>query len=82
MAHCPVIKECTFLTDETFLQMHGLIQRFQQSYCRENFAGCARYIVASTLSESAVPPMMIPTQIEWARQIINEAANSRSVKKT
>ena len=76
MARCQFADSCAFLQDDVFRQMRGLIQRFQHSYCHDNFSGCARYKIASTLGESYVPSPMIPSQLEWAEQILKEHKDS------
>lgn len=72
MAHCPFVERCAFLKDEVFGQMRGLIGRFQQTYCHDNFSGCARYKIASVLGELLVPKPMMPTQIDWAEQVLRD----------
>lgn len=73
MAQCPFLENCAFMHDETFRQMHGLIQRFQQAYCQDDYSSCARHQIASVLGESFVPSPMIPTQVDWAQQIIRDS---------
>ncbi len=72
MAQCPYRESCAFMRDEMFCKMRGLIQRFQQTYCQDNFSACARYKVASVLGEAYVPQPMIPSQGDWAAQIIED----------
>jgi hypothetical protein len=33
---------------------------------------CARYQIASTLGDPFVPSLMLPSQIEWAQQILKD----------
>ncbi len=81
MAHCPFFERCAFLKDETFKKMQGLIHRFQQTYCQDNFSGCARYKIASVLGESFVPAPMMPTQIEWAQQVLADQTSASQTPK-
>lgn len=81
MARCPFLETCAFLKDEMFGKMHGLIRRFQDTYCHDNFSGCARYKIASVLGEPAVPAPMMPTQIEWAQQVLDDQESSSPVNK-
>lgn len=72
MAHCPRIDNCAFLKDEMYQQMTRLLERFQELYCQDQFTSCACYKIASALDESFIPPVMLPSQVEWADQIIRE----------
>jgi hypothetical protein len=81
MAHCPLFERCAFLKDDTFRKMQGLIHRFQETYCHDNFSGCARYKIASVLGESFVPAPMMPTQIDWARQVLSDQVPSSPADK-
>jgi hypothetical protein len=79
MAGCPKKEVCTLLTDKSFQKMPGLLQRFRQNYCDDEFSLCARYKVAAACGDHLVPETMLPTQIDWAMQIIQEespASNS------
>ena len=42
----------------------------RKKYCRGDFANCARYIVCMALGREHVPPTLVPSQIERARDII------------
>lgn len=73
MADCPKKDVCTLLTDKTFQKMPGLLQRFRQNFCDSEFALCARYQVAAECGDAVIPEPMLPTQIDWARQLILES---------
>lgn len=82
MAGCPKKDVCTLLTDKTFQKMPGLLQRFRQNFCDSDFALCARYQVAKECGDAFVPDPMLPTQIDWARQIIQEEKAAHSPPKS
>ncbi len=72
MAGCPKKDACSLLTDKTFQKMPGLLQRFRKNFCEGDFTLCARYKVAAACADDVVPESMLPTQIDWALQIIQE----------
>lgn len=72
MAGCPKKDVCFLLTDKTFQKMPALLQRFRKNFCEGDFSLCARYKVAAACADAAVPASMLPTQIDWALQIIQE----------
>ena len=72
MAQCPLTEKCGFLNDDLFLGMPGLVRRFQQIYCQNKFDECARHRVNAALGEDSVPSLMMPSQNEWADQILAE----------
>ncbi|MBN1123737.1 MAG: hypothetical protein JXA82_01930 [Sedimentisphaerales bacterium] len=72
MGHCPRIADCAFLKEEIYRNMPRLLQRFQNTYCQNRFTDCACYKIASVLGDQFVPSLMLPSQIEWAQQILKD----------
>lgn len=72
MTHCPRIENCTFFQEELYQKATHLIQSFRDHYCQGRFTDCACYQIASTLGDQYVPSLMLPTQIEWAQEILKE----------
>lgn len=74
MAYCPRIEKCAFLKEEIYQNMKRLLQQYQNTYCQDRFTDCACYKIATTLGDQFVPSLMMPSQIEWAEQILKENA--------
>ena len=54
--------------------MPELIERIQDTYCTKPARSeCARFKIAQSVGLEKVPPLMLPEQVEWARQIIAES---------
>ena len=52
--------------------MPNLIRRIHDYYCVGVSFQCARRWIYDTLGEAFVPPLLLPNQWEWARQIATE----------
>jgi len=68
---CPYLDQCCFIQDN-IERMPELIRRIQERYCAVEDVVCARRYLYDGISPNAVPPLMLPEQIQWARQIIEE----------
>lgn len=69
---CPFNNQCV-LINQNQSKMPGLIHRVQENYCTlKSCFKCARFCVYRALGIDAVPELMLPTQTEWAKQIIEE----------
>ena len=78
--------QCSFWADCDFIQnnlkkMPELINKTNKLYCSNPDAECARRWLREALGPTFVPPLMLPEQREWARQIIDEY-NSDSMHDT
>lgn len=68
---CPFIESCA-LTQQNKKRMPNLVQRIREYYCAWESLRCARRWIYETLGKSFVPPLLLPNQWEWARQITIE----------
>lgn len=78
MKSCAYIEQCKNLSDKHGLQMPKLASIFRERYCMDQFDQCARYRVAAVLGPMQIPDFMLPSQIEWAAQIIQEKKSESS----
>jgi hypothetical protein len=70
---CPLIDQCE-LTNKHQAKTPELIHRIQTRYCtKTNHNQCARFRVYQALGIDAVPPLMLPEQTDWVRQIIEDS---------
>ena len=69
---CPLLDQCD-LIHENATKKPELIRRIQSHYCTKTaHCQCARFQVHQSRGSAAVPPLMLPEQIDWAQQIIEE----------
>ncbi len=68
---CPFFEQCTFQIQNDS-NMPKLRNMFRVQYCFESFEQCARHQVALSVGCQQVPDFMLPTQNEWAQQIIQD----------
>ncbi|MHC4232371.1 MAG: hypothetical protein ACYSQY_05335 [Planctomycetota bacterium] len=69
---CPLMDTCAFLC-ENRTTMPELVERIQDTYCTKPARSeCARFKIAQSVGTEKVPPLMLPEQVEWAQQIIEE----------
>lgn len=68
---CSLIEQCQFLiqNEESMPKLRNL---FRERYCLGSFDQCARYQVGISTGLKNVPEYMLPTQNEWACQVIQE----------
>jgi hypothetical protein len=76
MPTCELNQTCPFLNDPTICDMPELIKQFKTTYCLEDNTNCARHTIFRVLGRNAVPKLMMPNQLEWAKQILLDAKNT------
>lgn len=81
MAHCPQIEECLFFQEEIYLKTTHLVQDFQ-FYSQDKYVDCALYVISSSLGEQYVPPLMLPSKIEWAQEILKENMHTLPIRES
>jgi predicted nucleotide-binding protein (sugar kinase/HSP70/actin superfamily) len=68
---CPFLDQCEFIQNNID-KMPELIQRTKERYCTQPESECARRWLYVECGGRAVPPLMLPEQTAWARQIMEE----------
>ncbi|MBN1984020.1 MAG: hypothetical protein JW795_20995 [Chitinivibrionales bacterium] len=71
MADCEVLSMCPFFNDK-MAQMPAMADILKKQYCRNNFSGCARYIVRSKLGKEKVPADLYPNESAKVNGILNK----------
>lgn len=77
---CSYIGSCR-LIQQNQTRMPSLVQRIQDYYCARESLRCARRWLYDTLGHSFVPPLLLPNQWEWARQIVTETEDDGRLSK-
>lgn len=72
MKSCDFYEICELFNQERASNMPRLVSMFKVRYCQGDPSQCARYKVSKEIGRQHVPEFMLPTQIEWAQQIIKE----------
>ncbi|MHC4988962.1 MAG: hypothetical protein ACYTFX_10790 [Planctomycetota bacterium] len=60
-------------------KMAELSQRIYDNYCTNPSSQCARRWLYEQAGAGAVPPLMLPGQFDWARQIAEELQDGGAV---
>ena len=68
---CPFFEQCTFQI-QNHANMPKLKNMFRVQYCFVSFEQCARYQLGLSVGCQRGPDFMLPTQNEWAQQIIQD----------
>ena len=68
---CPYLEQCDLVVNNK-ARMPNLIQRIQSYYCNKLTSQCSRRWIYDTLGKQYLPPLLLPNQWEWAREIICE----------
>jgi hypothetical protein len=69
---CEKLLKCIFFNDQ-MESMPAVAELLKNQYCRNAFADCARFRVASKLGASAVPKDMYPRDVDRAEALISSA---------
>jgi hypothetical protein len=69
MTACKKIEKCPFFNDK-LANMPLIVNTLKDSYCRNDFAECARFIVSEALGGEKVPIDLYPNNKNRARQIL------------
>lgn len=77
-ALCPFREQCG-LVEMLQEKMTELSQRIYNNYCTRAPSQCARRQLYEEIGACAVPPLMLPGQINWAHQIAEELKESGTV---
>ena len=80
MPECECLKGCPYFNSAIFKEMDVMLELRQQKYCRGDNSLCARYMVFKVLGKEHVPENLLPTQVERAKEIIEEKKNNQSNK--
>jgi hypothetical protein len=74
---CLFFEQCNFVQDNAE-RMPELIQRTQERFCMVQDSKCARRQLYETWGAEVVPPLMLPEQTDWAKQIRDECEGDRT----
>lgn len=75
---CPFREQCG-LVKMLQEKMAELSQRIYKSYCTNASSQCARRQLYEQFGRHAVPPLMLPGQFHWGRQIAEELNSRQAV---
>ena len=69
MPRCAYTETCVFFNDEVGYSI-DLQASMRVAYCMGDFESCARYRTLLTIPREEIPKDLIPTDQDWAREII------------
>ena len=73
---CPFWEPCGFV-QSLEKKMGELAHRIYTNHCTDDSSSCARRHLYENGLSHVVPPLMLPRQTEWARQIREEVKSSK-----
>jgi hypothetical protein len=79
-ALCPFLEQCG-LVKTLQEKMTELSQRIYKNYCTNASSLCARRQLYEEIGPRAVPPLMLPGQHDWARQIAEALQDGTAASK-
>jgi hypothetical protein len=79
MADCPNLTTCPFFIGK-MENMPAVTGYLKKQFCRGDYATCARYMVFDALGKELVPKDMYPNEFTRAKEVINQARNSGTIK--
>lgn len=68
---CPYLVECKLIQDN-FSKLPELTRRLRERYCTRQDVQCARRWLHETIGGHVIPPLMLPDQTAWAKQIVDD----------
>jgi hypothetical protein len=72
MGKCEFLETCGLYAIEVIASNVELKKRFQETFCSCDSSKCARHYVRKALGKGLVPELMLPHQIEWAKQLVSD----------
>ncbi len=72
MSFCPKIDGCPFF-HEKLANMPIVADSLKDSYCRDDYTECARFIVSEKLGKACVPIDLYPNHNNRAQRILDKA---------
>ena len=70
MTRCQYLDDCYFFNHPSTQNIPVLTDQLKIDYCHGRFDTCARHEIAIQIGKEHVPPMMLPTQHQWAEMIL------------
>ena len=71
MADCECLEKCPFFNDK-MEDMPSTAAIYKTRFCKDDFNGCARYMVFKKLGREKVPTNLFPNQVERAQEILSQ----------
>lgn len=75
---CPYFGSCG-LVETLQEKMAELSERIYNNYCTKKGSPCARFRLYENAGAHAVPPLMLPGQLSWAEQIMEEIGQNNII---
>jgi hypothetical protein len=72
MQRCEYFEICSLFTVDAIAKCEKTQERFRETFCISSNCNCARKMVHSKLGMDYVPALMLPSQLDWARQILSD----------
>lgn len=72
MPDCERIEHCRYFTEQ-LQDLEAVQEVWKRRFCRTDNSKCARHMVLRTLGKEHVPSYLVPTQVEEAQRIIDQA---------
>ncbi len=72
MDRCEHMEICKLFAIDAIASNEKLQERFKGTFCNDNSSKCARRLIREKLGKEFVPAVMLPNQIDWARQILSD----------
>ena len=77
MPDCECLKDCLYFKSAIFDEIDGMREIRQQKYCKGDNSTCARYMIFKALGKEYVPKNLLPSQVEKAKEIIEQNKQSK-----
>ena len=72
MPDCECLINCPYFKSDILKEMDVILELRQQKYCRGDNSICAQYMVFKALGREHVPKTLLPSQVEKAKEIIEQ----------
>ena len=69
---CPNLERCSFFQEHQDT-MPDLVKKLKSKYCLSDNSQCARLLVSRQLGREKVPVLLMPHQLDWAKQLLYDA---------
>ena len=73
MPDCECLENCPYFEGDLHKEISVIQELRVQKYCKGDNSTCARYMVFKALGKEHVPRNLLPTDVDGAKKIIEQA---------
>ena len=69
---CERLEKCRYF-NEQLKDLKAVQEMWKRKFCKDDNSKCARYMVLKALGADRIPKYLVPTQVDKAKELIEES---------